>query len=78
MRFFEWLFGSSSKPPFDKHMKFISVPKWTHAGKKGKEVYCPKCGGKTRVYQFSWSRRLCQKCKSMINKADYLLLVEKK
>ena len=45
MRFFEWLFGSSNKPPFDKHMKFISVPKWTHAGKKGKEVYCPKCGG---------------------------------
>lgn len=77
MRFLEWLFGPK-KPPFDTDMKFISVPKWTRAGKNGKEIYCPVCGNKSTVYQFSWSRLMCQKCKTMVNKHDYLLLVEDK
>ncbi len=55
--------GSNLKP----------IPKWTHAGKKGKTVYCPKCFQGTHVKHFGWSSRVCPKCRKASKKYDWLL-----
>ena len=34
---------------------FTEVDRWTRAGKRGKELFCPKCGSETRIYHFAWS-----------------------
>tara|TARA_R110002124_G_scaffold51196_1_gene148080 strand:+ start:256 stop:417 length:162 start_codon:yes stop_codon:yes gene_type:complete len=47
------------------------VNRYTRAGQKGKEITCPKCLGKTRVYHFSWSAITCGTCKEMINKKEF-------
>jgi hypothetical protein len=53
----------------------MPVPKWTHAGKKGKTIYCPHCKSSTHVYNFAWSALVCPSCKAEVNK--YLWLISK-
>ena len=88
MNFLEKIFGESiwwSKPeaymapPKRKafvvnRRKFKTVPKWTHPGKQGKTVYCPKCGSPSHVYHFSWSALTCGTCKANIKKYEWLLI----
>tara|TARA_R110000850_G_scaffold34147_2_gene92558 strand:+ start:484 stop:747 length:264 start_codon:yes stop_codon:yes gene_type:complete len=52
-----------------------SVPKWTHAGKKGKKVFCPRpeCSYPTHVYNFAWSALVCKACGATIDKCDWLI-----
>lgn len=57
---------------------FRPVPKWTHAGRKGKSIYCPKCGKSSHVFNFSWSALACSKCKAVTGKYDWLLPTPKK
>jgi hypothetical protein len=77
MKFFDWLFGSAPiKEEFEATPKtFRPVPKWTHAGRKGKSIYCPKCGKSSHVFNFSWSALACSKCKAVTDKYDWLLPV---
>lgn len=78
MKFFNWLFGKSAEEtPKPKHRKqrvaLMPVPKWTHAGKDGKTIYCPHCNASTHVYSFAWSALVCPSCKREINK--YLWMI---
>lgn len=86
MSLFNWLRGlgrnktpeaepvEHTTPPEPR--KFAPVPKWTHAGKRGKTVHCPLCSGETHVYHFGWSALLCQSCKSIIDKGEWLMPVK--
>lgn len=56
--------------------EFKPVPKWAHPGKKGKTIYCPKCMHDTHVGHFAWSTMVCSKCKTQVNKYEWLLLIE--
>jgi hypothetical protein len=52
--------------------KFTQVPKWTHAGRKGKTIYCPECGGATHVHNFAWSALKCSHCEADVEKYHWL------
>ena len=85
MKFFDWLFneGQYAYRETDNDYvtdtkKFIRVPKWTHSGWAGKDIYCPACGDVTHVYNFSWSALACSKCKAVTGKYDWLLPTPKK
>ncbi len=78
MSFLAWLFGSNDKKAqtesfLDETKGLDRVHKWCRAGKKGKRIICPHCGGDTMVYQFSWSNRKCPHCKAMVDKYDWFL-----
>ena len=49
-----------------------NVNRNTRAGRNGKEITCPKCQTRARVYHFSWSALNCQGCDRVIEKQDYL------
>ena len=68
----------STEKEFEAHLKkqfeqFRPVPKWTHAGKAGKTIYCPECGNWTHVHNFAWSALVCDHCRATIKKHDWLL-----
>jgi hypothetical protein len=79
MKFFDWLFGREEPGPAPKpkpkkqRVALMPVPKWTHAGKKGKTIYCPHCKNSTHVYNFSWSALVCPSCEAEVNKYLWLL-----
>jgi len=87
MKFLDWLLGGEQKPaptPLgdlkifeeskpDETLKLKTVPKWTHPGKKGKTVYCPRCFHGTHVGHFAWTAMSCPKCKASAGKYDWLL-----
>lgn len=88
MKFLDWLLGKgwdkpqvkedpapAPKPKKMQRVALMPVPKWTHAGKKGKTIYCPHCKSSTHVYNFSWSALVCPSCKAETNK--YLWLISK-
>lgn len=63
---------------FRKHGKLIPVPKWTHPGKEGKDIYCPECAGKHHVGHFAWSALMCSDCFATINKYEWLIVKKRK
>jgi len=90
MKFFDWLFGKGwdgsedtvgGYPIEDEFKvdpkKFRPVPKWTHPGKKGKDIYCPKCGNTTHVFHFGWDALRCQFCQGITDKYAWLLPVRR-
>lgn len=50
-----------------------NVTNHTRAGKNGKEIFCPKCGGNHIVYHFAWCAITCQTCEAMVDKLDWYL-----
>jgi hypothetical protein len=52
------------------------VNKNTRAGQNGKELICPNCGKRQKVYHFAFIACTCQKCKQLVNKYDWLLPVK--
>ena len=52
---------------------FIEVDRWTRAGKRGKELFCPKCGSETRIYHFDWSTVKCGNSKKFEEKYKWLI-----
>ena len=84
MKFLDWLFdrcrktdafqGSENEFLPDSN-KFVPVPKWTHAGRRGKTVHCPRCSGETHVYNFGWHTLKCSACKAMVDKSEWLMPV---
>ena len=57
-------------------MKKLFIPKvtkYTRAGNNGKEIICPFCDNKHRVYHFSWSALGCLKCNAMVDKYEWKL-----
>ena len=65
-----------SKKPESDPRKFKQVPKWTHPGKQGKTVYCPRCMHGTHVGHFAWTALSCSQCKASADKYEWLLRVE--
>ena len=51
--------------------EYKCVDKYTRAGNSGKEIVCPECNSKARVFHFSWSALTCQCCRQSINKSDW-------
>ncbi len=80
MNFFQRIFQKNTAPAqrlTDKKVwrDLVPVPKWTHAGKKGKAVYCPRpeCSYPTHVRNFAWSALVCKACGATIDKYDWLI-----
>jgi hypothetical protein len=81
MKFLDWLLGGDQRPaptplfgePEPDLRKYTPVPKWTHPGKKGKTVYCPRCLHGTHVGHFAWSALRCSQCKASAGKYEWLL-----
>ena len=53
----------------------VPVQKHTRAGKKGKEVFCPRpeCSYPTHVYNFAWSSLVCKACGATVDKPEWLI-----
>jgi len=49
------------------------IPKWTHPGKFGKDIYCPKCYRTEHVYNFKWAKKTCTGCGETAVKYKWLL-----
>lgn len=47
------------------------VNRYTRAGVGGKEISCPNCKGKCKVYHFTWSAITCPKCLNMVDKLKW-------
>ena len=77
MVFFKWplsaLFGTGTPDPTPATEDRKRVPKWCKAGRSGKVIVCPDCGGKTRVHNFSWTALACPHCKKETGKYDWFL-----
>jgi len=83
MKFFNWLFGKGRNEPAQAAdvpeefvvdpRKFRTVPKWTHAGRAGKDIWCPRCSEKTHVYHFGWTALLCESCRAVVDKYRWLM-----
>ena len=52
---------------------YAPIAKYTRAGNNGKRVKCPICGHTHRVYHFSWSSLTCTKCRSSVDKYDWMV-----
>ena len=50
------------------------VDRYTKAGYGGRNIFCPKCDKRSRVYHFAWSALGCTHCGSMIDKYEWKLL----
>ncbi len=48
-----------------------NVNRYTRAGNNGKVIVCPECNNEARVFHFSWSALMCQKCETYIDKYDW-------
>ncbi len=48
-----------------------TVNRYTRAGYEGRNIFCPKCDKKSRVFHFSWSALNCQHCDTMIDKNQW-------
>tara|TARA_R110000796_G_scaffold82890_1_gene181805 strand:- start:177 stop:440 length:264 start_codon:yes stop_codon:yes gene_type:complete len=80
MNFFQRLFKKKKSPVQYLTKKkvwrdLVPVPKHTRAGKKGKEVFCPRpeCSYPTHVYNFAWSALVCKACGATIDKPEWLI-----
>ena len=86
MKIFDWLLSKVTVKPGEEDLtkhwgapeprKFGPVPKWTHAGKRGKDIWCPKCSEKTHVFHFGWSSMVCQSCRAIVDKYEWLMPVK--
>ena len=52
---------------------YAQVTGRTRAGKNGKNIMCPVCGHVHRVHHFSWTALTCTKCKSDVQKSEWLV-----
>ena len=75
---FRKLFEKLFEKPETGPQEFKTVPKWTHPGKDGKTIYCPKCFHGTHVGHFAWTAMSCSQCKASADKYEWLLRVEDK
>ena len=48
-----------------------TVNRYTRAGYGGRNIFCPKCDKRSRVFHFSWSALNCQHCDTMIDKNQW-------
>lgn len=64
---------SKQKSEKDAAAKVDRVTRYTRAPQAGRLIYCPRCNNEERVYGFSWDAIGCQRCRSMVPKADWLL-----
>jgi len=49
------------------------VNRYTRAGNNGKEIICPECNNKQRVFHFSWCALGCQHCNYIVDKYSWKL-----
>ena len=50
------------------------INKKTRAPKSEKDIECPKCKTKAKVYHFAWSALQCMHCKNDVEKGDWYLV----
>tara|TARA_A100001037_G_scaffold183117_1_gene164098 strand:+ start:146 stop:337 length:192 start_codon:yes stop_codon:yes gene_type:complete len=50
------------------------INKKTRAPKSGKDIECPKCKTKAKVYHFAWSALQCMHCKNDVEKGNWYLV----
>jgi hypothetical protein len=59
----------------------LNVNKHTRAGRNGREIVCPKCNEKHKVYHFSWTALTCFHkggCGADVNKQDWTVALTDK
>jgi hypothetical protein len=54
------------------------VSKYTRAGRQGREIVCPCCNDKVRVYHFSWFALVCQGCGEPVKKGNWIIALTDK
>jgi hypothetical protein len=73
----EWFSAPNPRPDWFEgaplRNQYVPVPKWTHPGKQGKTIYCPKCHDSVHVKSFSWQSLTCCGCETKTIKYQWLL-----
>jgi hypothetical protein len=54
------------------------VSKYTRAPQIGREIVCPCCSDKVRVYHFSWFALVCDKCQEPVKKVNWVVALTDK
>ena len=52
------------------------ITKHSRAKRNGTLIKCPECGEVGRIYHYAWSACTCRECRRMIEKLDYLEVIE--
>ena len=52
---------------------FEQVTGRTRAGKNGKDLKCPRCENKMRIYHLSWTSLQCRYCHTDVPKKEWLV-----
>ena len=55
---------------------FTNVSKFTRTGKYGKEIFCPNCKLKNKIFDFNWTSRPCSHCQQNIRKYEWLIKIK--
>jgi len=61
--------------------KLLNVNKHTRSPRNGREIVCPKCNEKHKVYHFSWTALTCFHkggCGADVNKQDWVVALTDK
>ena len=56
----------------------LLVSKYTRAGRNGREIVCPNCNDKHKVFHFSWTALTCMDCGKDINKEEWTVALTDK
>ena len=52
------------------------ITKRSRAKRNGTLIKCPECGEVGRIYHYDWVAGTCQGCRRLIEKLDYLEVLE--
>lgn len=60
-------------------IKLVKVTGHTRARIRGTLIFCPHadCNSTSRIYNFSWSTRICQSCRREVQKKEFLIEAKK-
>jgi len=54
--------------------EFVPITRYSRCKRSsGTVIKCPKCNELANIYHLCWSALMCQSCKKMIDKYDYLI-----
>lgn len=56
----------------EKAQKIMFVNDKTRAGVNGRDISCPRCLQSSHVFHFSWNARVCNYCKSPVDKNEWI------
>ena len=72
----EFHYSDILSPHLIDYRKFVN--KHTRSPRNGREIVCPRCDEKAKVYHFSWTAIECIHCQLNVDKQDWIVALTDK